>query len=448
MQCTVQLMRSRTKKVLITIMALSATLIGSAAIWVIINSRDIPIPDTSDLVPEIVSISDKDNAYTYFSSALGSLYWPEKEPRVDSILAYKTWDDELVQDLIFKNSETISLLKQGLTCSINQEPNDSKSSNFYPYVKWLNMSRLIALKAMYERRTIQTEQSLESCLDLIRLGSLISAHPAGPVDYSVGLYTIDLGLQECRHLLSESQLTEAQMVSISEQLNKVNSLDQGLSKAIKMEFKLVSKLIISTESDLNSITSKSSIIARIAFNVLHHHCFQPNRTQAEFALLCRTMIQNASRSYAEMDLPKDELVFASDIRRFAILLQPNGYAKVLLPSPRYLNPFLKAKCEIQSRLTALRLVIACRIYEVKYGQLPEILENLVPAFIDRVPIDPFDGRPFRYSHKQAIIYSVGIDLKDSGGSRMPVANTAIPHFAGRSENTMDLVYDIHDRNEQ
>jgi hypothetical protein len=48
--------------------------------------------------------------------------------------------------------------------------------------------------------------------------------------------------------------------------------------------------------------------------------------------------------------------------------------------------------------------------------LPESLSELVPKYLPKVPIDPFDGKPLRYSKEKGIIYCVGKDLKDSGGS--------------------------------
>jgi hypothetical protein len=41
---------------------------------------------------------------------------------------------------------------------------------------------------------------------------------------------------------------------------------------------------------------------------------------------------------------------------------------------------------------------ACAVerFRLKYKKLPEKLEQLVPEFLPKVPIDPFDGKPLRY----------------------------------------------------
>jgi hypothetical protein len=51
------------------------------------------------------------------------------------------------------------------------------------------------------------------------------------------------------------------------------------------------------------------------------------------------------------------------------------------------------------------------------GALPETLDALVPAFLDRVPIDPFTGAPVKWKTSPTgyTIYSIGADFEDDGG---------------------------------
>ena len=84
--------------------------------------------------------------------------------------------------------------------------------------------------------------------------------------------------------------------------------------------------------------------------------------------------------------------------------------------------------------------MACRLYELRHGRAPETLDALTPELLREVPTDPFDGKPFRYVRADAVVFSVGRDLKDSwtSGQRSPAA------LLPRSGGTMDdLVYPIH-----
>ncbi len=67
-------------------------------------------------------------------------------------------------------------------------------------------------------------------------------------------------------------------------------------------------------------------------------------------------------------------------------------------------------------LLAARTIAALRAFQVRSGKLPATLAELVPGTLEAVPLDPFDGKPLRYSRDKKILWSVGIDLEDSGGA--------------------------------
>jgi hypothetical protein len=70
---------------------------------------------------------------------------------------------------------------------------------------------------------------------------------------------------------------------------------------------------------------------------------------------------------------------------------------------------------------ALDLVVtACAVerYRIARRQLPEALDELVPDWIDRGPVDVIDGRPLRYrrlDRNRYVLYSVGWNQTDDGG---------------------------------
>jgi hypothetical protein len=66
------------------------------------------------------------------------------------------------------------------------------------------------------------------------------------------------------------------------------------------------------------------------------------------------------------------------------------------------------------------LVIRCTIerHKLAKGAWPKELAELVPAYLDKVPLDPFSGKPYRYRIEeggQYRLWSVGEDLKDDDG---------------------------------
>jgi hypothetical protein len=71
----------------------------------------------------------------------------------------------------------------------------------------------------------------------------------------------------------------------------------------------------------------------------------------------------------------------------------------------------------QALLRTLRAAVAAERYRLAKGAWPASLGDLVPAYLDAVPLDPIDGAPLRYArHAEGVtVYSVGLDGTDDGG---------------------------------
>lgn len=67
------------------------------------------------------------------------------------------------------------------------------------------------------------------------------------------------------------------------------------------------------------------------------------------------------------------------------------------------------------RLLVVELALRC--YESEQGRVPAGLEQLVPQYLQRIPLDPFNGRPVIYRPQGTnwLLYSVGPDGVDDGG---------------------------------
>ena len=78
-----------------------------------------------------------------------------------------------------------------------------------------------------------------------------------------------------------------------------------------------------------------------------------------------------------------------------------------------------------------------------FGRLPPTLDAVVPEYLDAVPADPYDGKPFRYVPEKAVVYSVSKDLQDSGGSEKSTTGEAYETETQRLVNAEDAVFYIH-----
>jgi hypothetical protein len=105
-------------------------------------------------------------------------------------------------------------------------------------------------------------------------------------------------------------------------------------------------------------------------------------------------------------------------------------ASVRFPLTLLLLPSLHAVSEAASRneadRDATRLAIAVERFYLRHGQLPSALDELVPAFLESVLGDPFDGAPlrFRANAQDYVVYSLGANGADDGGDSTPATNPA------------------------
>lgn len=89
-------------------------------------------------------------------------------------------------------------------------------------------------------------------------------------------------------------------------------------------------------------------------------------------------------------------------------------ARVLLPPTK--SVVVKAANDEAIDSCSIAAIAATR-YRLANGVLPSDLDQLVPAYLSAVPLDPFDGKPLRLARHngQWIVYSIGQDLTDDGG---------------------------------
>jgi hypothetical protein len=82
----------------------------------------------------------------------------------------------------------------------------------------------------------------------------------------------------------------------------------------------------------------------------------------------------------------------------------------------------------QARTALVALAIE-RYRLANNGKLPDQLSSLVRTYLDKIPVDPFDGKPVRFKKLPTgyVVYSIGADENDDGGAeRIPNSRKGAP----------------------
>jgi hypothetical protein len=117
-----------------------------------------------------------------------------------------------------------------------------------------------------------------------------------------------------------------------------------------------------------------------------------------------------------------------EARRFGLI------SRQLQPA---LGSLIEKQAQSQARLRSVRTALAveqCRL--ANEGRIPERLEELIPAYLTTIPLDPFDGGTLKYRRLEPgyVIYSVGRDRQDDGGRE--------PSLKRRGNQTSDVTFTI------
>lgn len=432
---------------LIILIPLTFLAIGTLDVLFLLATLDIAPPDTSDLVPERPVTQPEENAYTHFLAATNFLYWPTNSDVVTEYLDGKPVDDTVIQDIIVRNTEARALIEKGLRCRICLTPELMGFDTLLPYLApWRQIGRIMASEVRYNRLAGKHTEATRTCITLLRFGNAIQRDSGSLIDCLVSCLIIDLGLAQAHDLACDSEMPKDASGVLSEALADLGPFGDGLARAMKAEYRcqaITTDKLRDGTLDIGGLPFGPWQNVKAVMKHLPNYVFQPNKTKRLYADQCRNIITNASQPYASLAVSNiEDHIIGSSKHKVLRAIRPNLVGRILctLTAPACIK-IVELKCRTEANLAAVRLILACNAYERANGRLPDSLQALVPRYLPAIPRDPFDGKEFKYSPAKGTVYSVGKDLKDSGGAtNAPVANwTSSP--AGRWKAD-DAVYEI------
>jgi hypothetical protein len=406
-----------------------------APIW------DIAPPDVSDLAVVRTEVPPEENAYACFLQATNELY----EPPNFSLFEYfhgQTNDDALVSAVIATNQAVIAWIKLGVERPFCQKPDIA--NNLGPVGRFLEIGALLATRARFERIQGQVREATDATLLLMQYGSRLHQASSLFVEYVAANCVIDMGLTQAAEQVRDKRCGIAERERLTAALAELSFANQGLAKSARGEHVFCTELLEQTRSgraflnyaDYFGVSKfKRTILKLVAqFVCLPSYLMQYNRTRHLMTKDYRLLVAHAGTAYANHPLRGDNTteVSSDNVSEADGLLATHSrthrakwpFANALglrlhmsYDQRKTLNGVVLSACKVECKLSAVRLLLACRAYEEATGHLPETLEALVPDYLPAVPRDPFDGQPFRYSAEQRIVYSVGDNLTDDGGTR-------------------------------
>ena len=406
------------KKILLGLAVVVVVAIGGAAVFVAVAGRDAPPPDDGEFVVEQVEIAPADNAFTYFLDATNLLVETTNRQLVAEFLAGKTADDGQLREWVARNAACLAQVKRGTECAVCWMPTVLAFDTEFPYLTiWLDIGRVLAIQARQARLAGRPDAAAEAALTAARMGNLVLKHAESTIHYWVGLALATQGLEALLDVAGESAAT----AEWAQALEELGPFDEGLARALKAECRYEAHVVEQLADgeihwlDLLGFGNARHDFRTWVLGIFQQpgYFFQPQATRRSVQDFYRRMIRDVALPYARID-STDGRDFG---RGWTDWLRPNAFGRALrtlMIPPAGIT--LEKKCRIESLRAGAQLVVACNRFEQARGRRPETLAELVPDFLGEVPRDPYDGEPFRFSAEKGLVWAVGRNLTDEGGS--------------------------------
>ncbi len=334
-----------------------------------------------------------------------------------------------------ENERTLSALRQGLNYDYASPPLTSIEQKLPYLAQDRSMARLLSFDARLAAKQGKWTDAISDCLDCFALSNKLQTR--GPI---IGTY-VSIAIRSIGRpifWLAVNHLNSNQCIAEVRRVEQLEAEETPLSEQLMLEEAageaMVKEMCESPDAIATSSSSKSTWQQRLELNFLF--TFRPKRASYE---LYRKHMKQASEMTNQPYAVAQKFVKIPHPPDLILLVEPD-LSKAL---------FWEARDQAFDRL--LLTSMALRAYELDHaGKYPDSLGELVPNYLNAVPLDPFAngiGVPLVYRQKGSgyLLYSVGPDGVDDGGRPLESKDSygrLTPDLCG-SDDKGDLVAGIN-----
>ena len=406
--------------------------------YIYIGSRDADFYDDHGLLNRIQAIPDHDNGYeqiSFMNQEGYSLLTSKQRELIQDHLEDNQWDSTFVDSVLKEHKPTFVLIDQVLARPKFDMPLSLAGVSINVYQQLVDLNRLLMLKIHNQYRQDELSNAIVTLDKLMRLIQTVKLK-ANPelITYMIGIrqqyealsIALILADNADRHVIRQILTIVHQIPNYkAENYAAVYATEFFVSQSYYVDsstnplLKRLEKYHLYWLSENALFKEKSSFeYVRAFLNALFPKFYQhKNRELDAAADVYKSLVLRSEQPCQLQDFGQGMLDQYLDTTSF---LKIHSEAEIrervremILYSQSYHH---NLRCFSHSHLEATKAILALKLYQIEYGDLPQRLSELVPDYLSALPVDAFDGQPLRYNVKQAYLYSVGANFKDDGGS--------------------------------
>ena len=322
---------------------------------------------------------------------------------------------QLVEKFLSDNEKTLKLLHEAASIEHCRYPiNLTKGSvNIMErpgllaawFIELRESARLLCLETLSHCENNNPDKALES----IRANFALSRFISAPLMAHRFVHNLvqSRTYKSIERILNRMQLTDEQLLSLSTWAKESRS-DEGYMKALIGERCIGLNTFQAPICDIVNQTEygKGFLLILAPRKIFGLH----DRETMEYIGLMQEYID-------AMELPSNKRLPVFESIQKDVHSGKRGDLLTRLFQPT-LGLIMRFETSDTAHALAAQTALAIERYRLAKEHLPESLENLVPAYIEFVPTDPFNGHRLKYRTLETgfVVYSVGEDLTDEGGA--------------------------------
>jgi len=390
-------------------LAFGAVAVGAHLSW---GLRDAAPRGDADLVTPAPRIPDAANGYVLLEATLDAFAWsPHDEERLAAMGRREEFDEAFAREIVARGGVALAGLSAVLrTPEFASPPMERLDGDIPGFGRWIRLAQISAFRAALRAQSGDLDGSVDDALAPLQLANRILAdRNAALIHAMVSTRIKASGVWAFEAALPWLEPTAEQSRAIARRIG-AERIDPSAWRAMWAGEYEVGKRSLGSPDAAHAEAASSAVFRFLPAPYRYH----ANATIALYADLFREL-----RSYA--DGP------CSSIRAPAVplrgiqaeldaVLRPNaeGRSFVVRASEPF-RYFELRRCRSDADLGAAQALVGLRAYQVRHGTLPRTLDELVPEFLEAMPLDPYVRAPLGYDPERRLLVSAGSDLDVAPG---------------------------------
>lgn len=344
-----------------------------------------------------------DNAYTVYVAATNAVINLSRKPLEDVT-------EEESARIVGSNAVALALLHKAANCQTwdDGEMDSPAEYNVFPMKDFIQLARLERIKIRTDINRGRLHDALTTARDMALHSRLVLEHAQTVLAWYYAVVNRNSADAALMDILASGKAADDDLAEMREILS-LTETDRAwdLERLCRAEHLCFSSYIswIAKSQYIHGRIKTDSIVGR--------YLFHPERTRSASACL-------VAHYRPFLRKPGFELAEWMEVEKTAHLIAETTIGNGLFPGQNWVGSIMLrilgvdwrniVHMKVLSEFShdAVRLALAVEAHRRRTGKVPSSLDELVPAFINTVPLDPFNlPSQLNYDPEQGIIWTVG-----------------------------------------